>query len=54
LQCEWVKLPPWYGMEIYHSSHRKVLLSKDFGWYSQFGWKEKPNYEYWWPTQNGY
>jgi hypothetical protein len=54
LPCEWVKLPPWYGNETFHSSHRQVLLSKDLGWYSQFGWKEAPKYEYWWPTQNGF
>lgn len=54
LPCEWVKLPQWYGNETFHSSHRQVLLSKDFGWYSQFGWREQPKYEYWWPTQNGF
>jgi hypothetical protein len=37
------------------SSHRTALLSKDYEWYSQFGWKEdlgfRPEtYEYIWPV----
>jgi hypothetical protein len=36
------------------SSHRRALLSKDYDWYSQFGWDEDPGYrpetyEYLWP-----
>jgi len=34
--------PLWLGDEEVHSSHRAVLLGKDYTWYSQFGWKEKP------------
>jgi hypothetical protein len=37
------------------SSHRIALLSKEYEWYSQFGWQEDPgyrpeNYEYIWPV----
>jgi hypothetical protein len=37
------------------ASHRSALLSKDYEWYSQFGWKEdqgyrKETYEYVWPV----
>ena len=46
--------PAWWGREEFHASHRQVLLSKDFTWYSQFKWTEAPKYEYWWPTQNGF
>lgn len=38
------------------SSHRTALLSKNYEWYSQFGWKEDPGfrpetYEYIWPVE---
>lgn len=46
-----VLYPKWLGYEKFHSAHRQTLLSKDFEWYSQFGWKEKPKYEYWWPVK---
>lgn len=45
----WV-LPEWFGGPI-HSTHRQVLLHKDFEWYSQFGWTEEPKYEYLWPVK---
>lgn len=37
------------------SSHRTALLSKDYEWYSQFGWDEDPghrpeSYDYVWPV----
>jgi hypothetical protein len=37
------------------SSHRTALLSKEYEWYSQFGWEEDPGYrpetyEYIWPV----
>ncbi len=47
-------LPGWLGREEFHSSHRQTLLSKNFEWYSQFGWCETPVYEYWWPSKNGF
>ena len=31
------------------SSHRAALLKKNFEHYSQFGWKEKPEINYYWP-----
>lgn len=43
-------LPEWWGGKI-HSRHRAVLLRKSPKWYSQFGWKEKPATENYWPTQ---
>jgi len=46
--------PDWWSREEFHSSHRQTLLSKDFNYYSKFGWSEQPKYEYWWPTQHGY
>lgn len=42
-------LPEWFGNTMLHSSHRQTLLSKKFDWYSQFGWKEQPIYQYYWP-----
>ena len=46
--------PDWWDVEEFHSSHRQTLLTKDFNYYSKFGWSEQPKYEYWWPTQHGY
>jgi len=46
------EMPWWIGNEQFHSSHRQTLLSKDQEHYSQFGWKEEPKYEYWWPSKN--
>jgi hypothetical protein len=43
-------IPPWLGDERLHSSHRAALLSKNYGWYSQFDWSEKPAYDYYWPV----
>lgn len=42
-------LPPWFGDERIHSSHRAALLYKDFNYYKQFEWKEKPEMRYYWP-----
>lgn len=47
----------WMGNEEFHSSHRSILLAKDFEHYSQFGWKETPavkvngSYPYVWPVR---
>lgn len=43
-------LPPWWGREDVHASHRSVLLFKDPEHYGQFGWTEEPKYEYVWPV----
>ncbi len=44
--------PWWLGNEEFHKSHRQTLLFKNYEYYSQFGWKESPKYEYWWPTKH--
>ena len=52
----WVPMPSWLGDEKFHSSHRAVLLAKNFEHYSQFGWTEKPavtvdgRWPYVWPV----
>lgn len=43
--------PSWMGDERLHSSHRAALLYKDYDYYSQFGWKEEPKLDYWWPVK---
>lgn len=42
-------MPPWWGAEEVHSSHRSALLRKNPDWYSQFSWTDDPNVEYFWP-----
>jgi len=44
------KMPAWFGEPKFHASHRAALLAKDYEWYSQFGWTEKPKIEYYWPV----
>jgi hypothetical protein len=34
--------PNWINDERIYSSYRSALLYKDYEWYSQFGWSEKP------------
>ena len=48
--------PFWLGDERLHSSHRAILLSKNYEWYKQFGWNEEPairgsdsRWPYFWP-----
>lgn len=43
-------LPPWVGVERFHSSHRAALLWKLPAWYNQFQWSETPEYNYYWPS----
>jgi len=43
-------LPPWFGDERLHSSHRSNLLRKDYEHYSQFGWTETTSIPYYWPV----
>lgn len=43
-------LPWWFGNDRLHRCHRAALLYKNPGWYSQFGWTEKPIQAYWWPN----
>ena len=42
------KMPPWWGGPI-HSSHRSALLYKDYNYYKQFRWRERPKLAYIWP-----
>lgn len=44
-----VQLPPWWGDDRVHSSHRANLLRKDPEHYEQFGWTETPQEGYYWP-----
>jgi hypothetical protein len=48
------KSPSWIGDERLHTSHRSNLLRKDPQYYGQFGWKEKPDLPYFWPTKEGH
>lgn len=47
-----IVMPSWLGNEKFHSSHRSNLLRKDFTFYSQYGWQEKDNLPYIWPTKD--
>lgn len=42
-------LPPWFGDETFHASHRSNLLRKFPEHYSQFGWSEPSTLPYVWP-----
>ena len=48
--CEIMVMPPWWGREDIHSSHRSNLLRKDPTHYKQFGWTEADNLPYVWPV----
>jgi len=49
--------PWWNDWGKYHSNHRSILLGKDYNWYSQFHWEEKPanqedgSWPYIWPSR---
>jgi hypothetical protein len=43
-------LPPWWGDERLHASHRSNLLRKDPAHYGRFGWAEPPDLPYFWPA----
>lgn len=45
-----IDYPRWLGDERVHSSHRSALLFKYYEWYSKFGWKETPEFKYFWPS----
>jgi len=42
------EMPYWFGREEFHASHRAALLFKNYEYYSQFGWLEKPEKNYVW------
>ena len=44
-----VEMPPWFGDERFHASHRSNLLRKDPTYYGTFGWSESPDLPYYWP-----
>ena len=41
-------MPPWFGNEDFHRSHRSNLLRKDYSYYSQY-FDEPIDLEYYWP-----
>lgn len=43
-------LPPWFGWDNFHASHRANLLRKSQTYYGQFGWVEEATLEYVWPV----
>jgi hypothetical protein len=45
-----VVMPPWFGLEEFHRSHRSNLLRKDYEYYSQY-FDEDPNLPYHWPAK---
>ena len=46
-----IQMPPWFGNNDFHASHRSNLLRKDIQWYSQFGWTEPTGLAYVWPVK---
>lgn len=44
-----VIMPPWFGEEEFHKSHRSNLLRKDYEYYSQY-FDEPSDLEYHWPV----
>jgi hypothetical protein len=52
IQPDPTDLPPWWGDERVHSSHRSNLLRKDPAHYGQFGWSDDPSAEYFWPSSS--
>ena len=46
-----VNLPPWFGRDDFHASHRSNLLRKDSDHYSQFNWEEPDDLLYVWPVK---
>jgi len=45
---EEVVMPPWFGLDKFHRSHRSNLLRKDYEYYSEY-FDEPSNLEYYWP-----
>lgn len=45
------ELPPWWGDERVHKSHRSSLLEKDIEYYYEtHGWEDYPEINYYWPV----
>lgn len=47
---ESLEMPPWWGNEDLHASHRSNLLRKKAEYYNQFNWQEPDNLDYVWPV----
>lgn len=45
-----ISSPSWLGDDKFHASHRSNLLRKDPIFYSRYGWLEKSDIEYFWPS----
>jgi hypothetical protein len=45
-----VKLPPWFGDDRIHRSHRANLLRKNWEYYSSY-FNEDPTLPYFWPNK---
>lgn len=43
-------MPPWFGDDSFHASHRSNLLRKDPVFYGKYGWSEDPLMPYVWPS----
>ena len=43
-------VPPWFGDDRVHASHRSNLLRKDPQYYGQHGWTEPHDLPYFWPA----
>lgn len=44
-----VVMPPWFGKDQLHKSHRSNLLRKDYNYYSQY-FDDPADLEYYWPV----
>ena len=42
--------PWWFGNVTFHSSHRSNLLRKDPVFYGKYGWVERHDLPYYWPS----
>ena len=47
-----VVMPPWFGLTMFHASHRSNLLRKDSVYYGKFNWAEPNDLPYWWPVKS--
>ena len=43
-------LPPWWGSDIVHDSHKSNLLRKYPEWFSHYNWNVPDDLPYEWPT----
>lgn len=50
--CVPVDDPRWLGDEKFHSSHRSILLKKNFDYYSKFDWTDDPSIVCYWPVRS--